>query len=115
MAVGETRNEAVRRLLADVTGRENDALRVVVAQPENRIGEIVARPHRRERRQVELLRLDDRPVAVVDFDIRIPGVDHTRGDFLAVVDDLHRRDLARSSAGRLLSSSATTACFTVMK
>ena len=76
MAVGEAGDEAVRGPLADVAGREDDALRVVVAEPEDRIGEIVGeRGVDVQRRQVEVARLDDRPVAAVDLGVGVAGVD----------------------------------------
>src|SRR6188474_2175785 len=45
MAVGQARHQSVRHPLADVPGRQDDALRVVVAEAEDRLGEVV-----RERR-----------------------------------------------------------------
>src|SRR5262245_10105340 len=70
MAISQAGDEAVRRPLADVSGRENDALRIVVAQAEDRIRELVAEfGVDVERRQVELSRLDDGPVAAVHFGV----------------------------------------------
>ena len=40
MAVGQAGHQVVRRPLADVAGRQDDALRVVVAEAEDRIGEV---------------------------------------------------------------------------
>ena len=42
MAIGQARDQIVRRPLADVAGREDDPLRVVVAEAEDRIREIEA-------------------------------------------------------------------------
>ena len=115
MAVGQARHQAVGRPLPDVAGAEDDALRVVVAEAEDRLGEVVGvggvDP---QRRQVDrLLDLDDRPVARIDFDVGVAGVDDARRDVLAVVAHLDRRD-ARASRPSA-SSSATTPCFTVTK
>ena len=52
-----------------------------------------------QRRKVDLVRrLDDRPVAAVDFDIRIAGVDHPRRNLLAAVHDLDAGDLPATPA-----------------
>ena len=40
MTIGEAGDQVVGRALADVAGREDDALRIVVAEPEDRIGEV---------------------------------------------------------------------------
>ena len=40
MAVGQAGHQVVGRALPDVAGRQDDALRIVVAEPEDRIGEI---------------------------------------------------------------------------
>jgi len=115
VAVGETRHETVRRFLADIAGRQDDALRVVVAQPEDRISELV-RKHGidAERRQIEIARLDDRPIAAVDLHLGIAasttfaGISFPR---YTIFTDVILRGFCRSSS----SFSATTACFTVMK
>src|SRR5690242_21033395 len=60
MSVGEARHEPRVRALTDVTRGRYDALRVIVAETEDRIGEIVR--ERRidvERRKIELLCPDD--------------------------------------------------------
>src|SRR5260370_28172386 len=99
MAVGQAGDETVGGALADIAGREDDALRVVVAEPEDRIREVV-----RERRVdvqrggIEDARLDDGPVPAVDFRFGVAGVHHFGGDLLAAVDDLHRSDLPRALA-----------------
>ena len=99
MAVGEARHEAVRRPLTDIAGREDDSLRVIVAETEDRIGEVVREADvGAQRRQIQLARLDDRPVAAVDLDVGVARVDDLRRNLLPLVDDLHRRDLPR---GRL--------------
>ena len=80
MAVGQAGHQVVRRPLADVAGREDDPLRVVVAEAEDRIGEVegVAEVDV-ERGQVDrLLDLQDGPVARIDFDLRVAGVDDAR-------------------------------------
>ena len=97
MAVGQARDEAVRGPLADVTGRENDALGVVVAEPEDGVRELIAelRVHMK-RRQVEIARADDGPVALVNLDVRVAGVDDLRRDLLALIHDLHRLNPPRA-------------------
>ena len=95
MAVREAGHEPVRRVLTDVAGREDDALRVVVAEAEDRIREVVR--ERRidvQRRQIQVARLDDRPVAAVDLDVGIAGVDDAGGNFSAAVHHFHRIDRA---------------------
>ena len=55
MPVGQAGDQAARRLLADVAGRDDDALGVVVAEAEDRLGEVVGeRGVDVERRQIEL-------------------------------------------------------------
>src|SRR5229473_7121994 len=89
VTVGETRHQTVRRFLSDVAGRQDDALRVVVAQPEDRIGELVCeRRVHAQRRELEIARLDDRPIAAVHFHFSIAGVDDLRRNLLAVIHDL---------------------------
>ena len=57
MAVGQAGDEAVRRPLADVAGAEDDSLRVVVAEAEDRFRELVReRRVDAQRRQVDLRR-----------------------------------------------------------
>ncbi len=57
MAVGQAGHEAVRRPLPDVAGAQDDALRVVVAQAEDRLSEVVReRRVDAQRRQVEIAR-----------------------------------------------------------
>ena len=88
MAVGQARHELVGGALADVTGRDDDALRVVVAQPEDRVGEV--EPVRRGSLSAAagrwLLDLEDRPVARIDFDACLARVHDARWQRTAVVD-----------------------------
>jgi hypothetical protein len=86
MTVGQARHETAGRPLSDVTGREDDPFRIIVAETEDGVGKI--KGERRvyvKRRQVELFRLDDRPVAAVDLDVGIAGVDDAGRDFLSFV------------------------------
>jgi len=95
VAVSQAGHQAIRRALTHVAGRHDDALRVVVAKAEDRIGEFepVAKI-RSQRRQVDrFLDLEDRPVARIHFDLGVPGVDDARTDGLALVHQLDGGDL----------------------
>jgi len=97
MAVGEAGHQLVRRDLPDVPGGDDDALRVVVPEPEDRVGKLELIAHVRvQRRQADLfLDLEDCPVARIHFHLRVAGVDEARVDGAAFVHQLDRRDLAR--------------------
>jgi hypothetical protein len=77
MAVGEARHQAVGRLLPHVAGRDDDALRVVVAEAEDGVCELeLVAEIGGQRRQVDVfLDLEDRPVTRIDFDAGIARVD----------------------------------------
>ena len=99
MTVGEAGDQAVGRVLADVARGEDDPLRVVVAEAEDRVGEVVGEARvDAQRREIEIARLDDGPVAAVDFGFGVAGVDDFRRNLLAAIHDLHRRDLPRALA-----------------
>ena len=91
VTVGQAGHEPVRRPLAHVAAREDDPFRVIVPEAEDRIGEVVGeRGVDVQRRQIQIARLDNRPVAVVYFPVGVARVDHLRGNLLAAVDHLHR-------------------------
>ena len=79
VAIGEGGDQTVRCVLADVPGGQDDALRVVVAETEDRIREVVGKARvDAKRRQIQIARLDNRPVAAVDLGFRVAGVDDPR-------------------------------------
>src|SRR6188768_509276 len=96
MTVGQAGDEVVRRSLTDVAGRENDALRVVVAEAEDRVREIegVAEVHVERRKVQVFLHFQDGPVAGIHFRFRLTSVDDAGRHRAALVHELHGRDLA---------------------
>ena len=81
MTVSEAGDEILIGALAHITGREDDPLRIIVAEPENRVGKIkrVAEVHVERRKIDRLIDLDDGPVAWIDFGAGIARIDEAGG------------------------------------
>src|SRR6185503_18899714 len=94
--IREARHE-VANMLPDVAGRENDALGIVVPEPEDRIGEIkrVLKIDIERGKIDRLVDANDRPVAWIHFGLGLPGIDHTRINRAPLVADLDRFDASR--------------------
>src|SRR6266571_5736127 len=104
MSVGQARHQTIRRPLPHVTSAQNDAFRIVVAEAENRIGELVAEACvDAQRREIDWLRdANDRPVTGVDLDVGIAGIDKPRRQIASVHAHLDRRNLPSLASIRIV-------------